>query len=193
MLESQTGSPAAPPSKPIIVEVTADNGDGTCDLIAASDGDDALQTWTNIKPVSDSDTFAVGDRGTLAWMADGEPRVNFGGGGAVPITVSLPAQEMDAGDYVDLANFTLPTGKQIYITHAYIANYAGTGNANYDLECYNVTDSASIYETSSATLQVGTLASPLGSGAEADQIVIRAENNSAGTVFLCALMTFVVK
>lgn len=110
----------------------------------------------------------------------------------VPITVSLNAHQLAAGDHIDLANFRVPTGQALHILAASIGSYDGGSNQDYKIEAYDVTDSESIYETSNPTLEVGTLHAPLASGAIGDWVVIRAENNTGNDNYLNALMTFAV-
>jgi hypothetical protein len=122
--------------------------------------------------------------------------LNQTGLSVVPITVTLPAQKVPDGDYVDLWTGTMPTGKGMYILGAYIADHTGAADAGFDLEAWNETDSASLYEMSNATWQEGTLTpfAPLNSSEYAigDQVTIRAENNSGGDTYLVGAMTFVV-
>lgn len=174
--------------------VTTDNEDDTYKVQRIFDADNNLSETELDGVVALSGSLAVGDIVMLVRRADGKLAAFAGGVANTPITVSLPAADVDNGDYVDLANFTIPSGKQIYILAAVIANYAGSENAGYDLEAYNVTDSASIYETSSGTVQLGSIASPLNDTetAEGDQVVIRAENNSGTDSYLTGFMTFVI-
>ncbi len=111
----------------------------------------------------------------------------------IPITVSLPLQEMDDDGTMNLASFTLPDGKEIVITHAYVADHVGAPDAGFFIKCFNVTDAESVYVTSEATLQEGTVGAPLGSGAEGDKIYIRIENHSGDLAYMSGLMTFVVR
>lgn len=110
------------------------------------------------------------------------------------ITVKIPVADMDDGKYVHLAYFTLDTDRKIYVVRACISDNAGNADAGYDMTVYNVTDSATIYETSSATLQMGTVWSPLNTTefAEGDQVRITAANNSGSDAWLCGLVTFAV-
>ena len=172
---------------PALWQLTADNGDGSFAVQAVYD-DSTLQagaTLDAVKPsVSSLDCLLVGvGNGTTRFVTLGT---------VMPITVCLQATDLDEGEWTDLANFTLPTGKRMYILRACISDHTGAADAGYSMQAYDVTLGDSICATSSATVVEGTLASPLGTSAEAHQVVVRAYNNSGSDAYLTGFMTFII-
>ena len=195
------------------VELTAITADGIPDGLVSwvYTCGVALVEYTGVAVTGDrlgsqnGSTVAIVDR-MSAWVVLGVTTVGAtkyalvrfqpGGGTGTGniITTSLAATKVDDGDFIDLSNFTLPTGKGMHIVYATIAKYNGAEDVGFDLEAYNVTDANSMYETSSAVLQSGTVAAPLNDtdAAVGDQVTIRAENNSGGDTFINAYMSFVI-
>lgn len=95
------------------------------------------------------------------------------------ITFSTPTVVLDNGDSLQLARFTLPSGKSLKVYRAQVAKNDGSSATGLTIEVYDATNSTVVYSTNSNTVQEGN---PLASSNPGIQIIIRIKNNTGNAV-----------
>lgn len=179
------------------VNVDYNDNDNTL-TISASDSDTQLSN----EEVEDivNGLLTEGDNVDLTYDDEGNTlEISVNNNGIVseinknpPMTFNTPTVKLSDSDELNLARFDIPNGKSLKIIQAGLIQMDGTtGTAGLELQVYNVTDSSSIYTTTSNYAD-GSYSSPLASGATGDEIIIRISNTTGSEVNVSGFCAVVI-